>query len=518
MRTAPGLHASTAAWLGGEGRQVHSLHAQIDGVTATLSASDVAVLSEDPTIARMSIDAVVRATAGPTPGAVLRGALGLKTNGGVISGERKWKGRGVRVAVIDSGIEPSDDLKSKRIRYFFDFTQGGVQTDAYDDYGHGTHVAGLVAGKGKLSDDEYEGPAPEAKFIGVKVLDGTGSGYTSDVLAGLEYVINNNDTLAVDVINLSLGHPIFEPAATDPLVLAIERAVAEGIVVVASAGNMGMNPVTGLVGYAGISSPGNAPSAITVGSVDLHYTAHRADDTVGTYSSRGPTWYDAFAKPDLVAPGHQLAAAAALESSLYQDNPNLHVAWTTGNNNKPNGNNNPARYLRLTGTSMAAAVTTGVVAMMVDAADDRKAAASYDDEVLALLNAESDVETPGDPLATGDQMKLINAQNPNQTIDVAALPPPADTPEDLERIAEMKQALDAQVGAMVAAGDFPPPRPTASGANSSRRPSSPSTAATRRSRSTSTTSSTSSGRGPSPRTPSRRSCSSRRSRWTATTP
>ncbi|MDP6580568.1 MAG: S8 family serine peptidase, partial [Vicinamibacterales bacterium] len=295
VRTTPGMHASTAALLSEAGREVHSVHAQIEGLSATLSASDVAVLSEDPSIARMSIDAVVKATAEPTPGDVLRGALGLTPNGGVVSSDKKWKGRRVRVAIIDSGIEPTDDLKKNRVRYFYDFTNGGVRTAPYDDYGHGTHVAGLIGGRGRMSGDEYEGPAPRARFVGVKVLDGTGSGYTSDVLAGLEYVINNNQKLRVDVINLSLGHPIFEPAATDPLVQAVERAVAEGIVVVASAGNMGMNPETGEVGYAGISSPGNAPSAITVGSVDLNYTAHRADDAVGPYSSRGPTWYDAFA-------------------------------------------------------------------------------------------------------------------------------------------------------------------------------------------------------------------------------
>jgi serine protease AprX len=99
------------------------------------------------------------------------------------------------------------------------------------------------------------------------------------------------------VLNLSLGHPIYEPAATDPLVQAVERAVAAGIVVVTSAGNEGTNRVTGQVGYAGITSPGNAPSAITVGAVDTRNTTTRLDDQVPSFSSRGPTWYDAYAKP-----------------------------------------------------------------------------------------------------------------------------------------------------------------------------------------------------------------------------
>ena len=139
--------------------------------------------------------------------------------------------------------------------------------------------------------------------------------------------VAQNALFGIDVMNLSLGHPIFEPAATDPLVQAVEAAVASGIVVVASAGNIGINPETGEPGYAGITSPGNAPGAITVGALDLHYTATRFDDTVGPFSSRGPTWYDAYAKPDLVAPGLQLAAVAARMSTLYTENPNLQVTW-----------------------------------------------------------------------------------------------------------------------------------------------------------------------------------------------
>ena len=93
-----------------------------------------------------------------------------------------------------------------------------------------------------------------------------------------------------------------------------------GIVVVVSAGNVGANPVTGEVGYGGISSPGNAPSAITVGAVKTLDTTSRTDDLVADYSSRGPTWYDGFAKPDVVAPGHRLLSAAAASQTLYQTN------------------------------------------------------------------------------------------------------------------------------------------------------------------------------------------------------
>ena len=99
---------------------------------------------------------------------------------------------------------------------------------------------------------------------------------------------------------------------------AVEDAVRAGIVVVTSAGNYGINQDTGEVGYAGITSPGNAPSAITVGALDTHDTIDRADDVVAPYSSRGPAWYSGLAKPDLVAPGHRLVAVGAYRGLLYQ--------------------------------------------------------------------------------------------------------------------------------------------------------------------------------------------------------
>src|SRR5699024_2732564 len=113
----------------------------------------------------------------------------------------------------------------------------------------------------------------------------------------------------IDVINLSLGHPVYEPASTDPLVRAVERAVRAGIVVVTAAGNIGMD-TEGDAGYAGITSPGNAPSAITVGAADTRGTVRIGDDRVASFSSRGPTWFDGFAKPDLVAPGVGLTSDA----------------------------------------------------------------------------------------------------------------------------------------------------------------------------------------------------------------
>src|SRR2546430_2498585 len=195
---------------------------------------------------------------------------------------------------------------------------------------------------------EYRGLAPKVKFVVLKVLDKTGAGYTSDVIRAVDFAVANRSSLGIDVINLSLGHPIYEPAATDPLVQAVERASRAGVVVVAAAGNYGKNPTTGLPGYAGITSPGNAPSAITSGAVSIQNTVPRGDDRIPDYSSAGPTWYDAFVKPDIVSPGHNIVAVAAKQGYLYQTYPQLIYS-------------NNTNYMILSGTSMASAVTTGSV-------------------------------------------------------------------------------------------------------------------------------------------------------------
>ena len=173
------------------------------------------------------------------------------------------------MAVIDSGIEPGVDFDD-RITAFYDFTMGDIRAvTPLDPYGHGTHVAGLIA-------SEFVGVAPNARLIGLRVLNGQGQGTTADVVRAIEFAIANKTLLGINVLNLSLGHPIYEPAATDPLVQAVEHAVREGLVVVVSAGNFGLNQKTGLPGYAGIASPGNAPSALTAGAVRTFNTVTRA--------------------------------------------------------------------------------------------------------------------------------------------------------------------------------------------------------------------------------------------------
>ncbi len=261
---------------------------------------------------------------------------------------------GIGVAIVDSGIDPQTDFAG-RISAFYDFTGGNGATVALpvDAYGHGTHVAGIIASSGAQSNNlQYRGIGASARLIGLRVLDANGAGQTSQVIQAIDFAVSNRTLLGIDVMNLSLGHPVYETVDTDPLVRAVEAAVRSGIVVVASAGNFGYNHTTGQTGYGGITSPGNAPSVISVGSLRTFNTNARDDDSVAPYSSRGPTWYDAIAKPDLVAPGDGIISNAPASSTLYSTYPSVRV---------------DASHMRLNGTSMAAAVTSGVAALVIQA-------------------------------------------------------------------------------------------------------------------------------------------------------
>src|SRR6185436_13193346 len=170
----------------------------------------------------------------------------------------------------------------------------------------------------------------------------------------IDWAVDHRRQYHIDVINLSLGAPVTQPYRDDPMCEAVERAVAAGIIVVAAAGNYGIDK-EGRNVFGGIATPGNDPSVITVGAVDTHDTAIRSDDTIAKFSARGPTRYDLVLKPDLVAPGTHVIGAEASGSYLSKTYPARHVAG--------NGSN---AYIQLSGTSMAAAVVSGTVALLLE--------------------------------------------------------------------------------------------------------------------------------------------------------
>jgi serine protease AprX len=236
-------------------------------------------------------------------------------------------GNGVGVAILDSGIRDSDDFdasRGSRVRAAVNFAGDG---GTHDKCGHGTHVAGIVAGNAENSTGEgyfasFSGVAPKASLINVRVLDAMGGGDVSDVVAGIQWVVAHRQQYNIRVMNLSLGHPVGESYTTDPLCQAVEYAWKKGIVVVCSAGNGGRLNASQVAGaanegygtaYGSIQSPGNDPYVITVGAMK-ETSANRSENRIATYSSRGPSRLDFIVKPDIVAPGNRVVSVLAKNS------------------------------------------------------------------------------------------------------------------------------------------------------------------------------------------------------------
>jgi serine protease AprX len=369
------------------------------GVVVELPLGQLKKLSADPTIYAISSDEPLGSDA------TLSGLEPPNSSSGALDALQRFgaAGAGVGVAIIDSGIARVAALPN--VVYSLDFT--GTQPANTDVYGHGTHVAGIVGNSGEGPGKMYAGVAPSARLIDLRVLDGTGTGSTSSVIAAIDWAIVNRNIngfdgkpLNIRVLNLSLGHVPLEGAETDPLAVECRRAVLSGLVVVVAAGNSGKD-ANGNTVYGTILTPGIEPSVITVGAVTTWGTPSRADDVVASYSSRGPT-LDGLLKPDVVAPGSRIVSTMAPDSNLITNNPDLQV---------------DSNYMLLSGTSMAAPEVSGTVAMMLS-----KLPSLTPNAVKAILMWTA--EQRGNPLDWGagyindvGAMEMVNNINPNASVN-----------------------------------------------------------------------------------------------------
>ena len=362
----------------------------IEGLAADVPVLALGVLTHSPLVRRVALDRLALGSLDRTAAAV--GAPAVRQAFG-------YDGSGIGVAVIDSGISAwHDDLTdpnspgTQRVNAFVDFVK--ERTTPYDGYGHGTHVAGIIAGNGVDSAGGRPGIAPAATLTVLKVLDGRGRGKISNVIAALGYVLEHHAQLNIRVVNLSIGAGVYESYETDCLTVAARRVVDAGVVVVASAGNGGRS-TSGARQYGAISSPGNAPWVLTVGAASHMGTVNRDDDTIADFSSRGPTAIDRIAKPDVVAPGVGTVSLSTPDSYLYRTRPDALLAGTTDPGYLP--------YLSLSGTSQSAPVVAGTIALMLQAHPTLSPNA-----VKAILQYTAASDPDYDPLTQG--AGFVNAQ------------------------------------------------------------------------------------------------------------
>jgi serine protease AprX len=327
-----------------------------NAVAVDLPAKQVEALAREPGVLRVSYDAPMRSTgvAEPISADKLRAyyaqAVGSSplwdwANGTV-------QGTGVGIAVLDSGVEMHGDFNGPDRRTRIVAHNQIVPTAGAgrrDDSGHGTFVAGIAAGRGwagraASDNNRYVGTAPNANVISVKVSNKDGVARTSDVIEGILWTIANKQRHNIRVINMSIAQTTPESYKTSLLSAAVELAWMKGIVVVVSSGNLGPNTA--------LYPPANDPYAIVVGATDDNATAATGDDTVATFSSYGTT-QDGLSKPDLVAPGRRIVAPLSNKTDrlgvLYADRITDNI------------------YIRMSGTSAAAPVVTGVVAQLLQA-------------------------------------------------------------------------------------------------------------------------------------------------------
>ncbi|HYM00758.1 MAG TPA: S8 family serine peptidase, partial [Blastocatellia bacterium] len=366
------------------GANVVRQFASINGVLLDLPKTSLMDVAALPDIERISADHLAKSSSSHLEAATGADLLRkYEASQGTFSG---LDGTGVGIAVLDSGImaahqDFTGSGKGSRVIAATDIVSSNPRLNRYektvglpvpsatgniDDFGHGSFVAGVAAGRDApaTGSADFQGIAPSADLIDVRVLDSNGIGQVSDVIAGIDWLVQNQSLRDLKVVNLSLAASSLESWTTDPLCRAVRQIEALGLTVVCAAGNYGRNS-DGLEQYGGIGAPGNDPTVITVGAANTKQTDRRSDDSVAGFSSRGPTrgyftdsagvqHFDNLLKPDLVAPGNRIVSAESTNNYLVNTYPQLHETGSGA-----------ASFMQLSGTSVAAPVVSGGVALML---------------------------------------------------------------------------------------------------------------------------------------------------------
>ncbi len=267
-------------------------------------------------------------------------------------------GTGVTIAVLDSGLWEHESLTKntageQRVVARYDAIADVEGDTVFDESGHGTHLTSAMASSAAIIRNDratgaFKGIAPDADLAVVKAFNRQGRGDFLDIVRGIQWVIAHRQIYGIKVLNLSFAAMPRWPYWLDPINQALMRAWAEGITVIAAAGNEGPDPMT-------VGSPGNLPYIITVGAVTDSWTPEsRGDDYVPDFSSRGPT-PSAHIKPDIVAPGGHIIGITRPGSTLTEEHPEYMLT---------------EEYLVMTGTSQASAIVSGIVALLLQLQPD----------------------------------------------------------------------------------------------------------------------------------------------------
>jgi serine protease AprX len=408
VRTTPGGGADAKRALARAGGAFRLRLKVLHGFSATLpsshlgafeSASGVAGVTVDATLAPQSVNGYDASTDGNSMYSITRKITGASDywNGG-------YTGKGVDVALIDTGVVPVDGLTAGgKVVNGADvsFESQSSSFRYLDTNGHGTFMSSLIAGKDDgvtsvtgAGPDQFLGMAPDARIINVKVGDSNGAADVSQVIAGIQWVVQhrNDHGMNIRVLNLSYGTDGVQSYLLDPLAYAAEVAWRKGIVVVASAGNSGYGSDT-------LNDPALDPYVIAVGAVDTNGTLTKNDDSVPTWSSSG----DGIRNPDLVAPGRSIVGLRDPESQIDQSYPSAVVG---------------GRFFRGSGTSQAAAIVSGAVALI-----EQRTPAITPDQVKALLTRSATKVASYKAIAQGSgELNLRSAYSMSVPISTQTFP------------------------------------------------------------------------------------------------